>query len=252
MIPQVITTAGPLWESELVERARATGTLRIAERAFHPAQVHRALADRRARTVLVGAEIPWLSPGLVGAWRRMGAVVIGINDPYHPPSCRLLEEWGCHFVLEEPDPEWTAAALGVALPATPVPVAPTGPKMVAVGGPRGAPGRTEVALGLAWLAARDGPCLLVEADTSPALGLRLGLPPPPQIHQPVTADGIDLLLWDPRGSAGGILHSGWSRFWDYRTVVVDLGPGHQAFERWPGERVVVCQASPSGIVRAAS
>ncbi len=253
MIPRIVTTAGPLWESELVERARMTGTLRITERAFHPTQVHRALEEQRARAVLVGAEIPWLSPGLVGAWRKMGAAVIGVNDPHHPPSSRLLEDWGCHFVLEEPDPEWAVAALRVASPAPDAaPVGRAGPKVVAVGGPRGAPGRTEVALGLAWLAARNGPCLLVEADTSPALGLRLGLSPPTRLHEPVTVDGIDLLLWDPRGSSGGVLHSGWSRLWDYRTVVVDLGPGHRAFEKWPGERVLVCRASPSGIVRAAS
>lgn len=126
------------------------------------------------------------------------------------------------------------------------------PKVVAVGGPRGAPGRTEVSLGIAWLAARNGSCLLIEADTSPALGLRLGLPPPTRFHEPVTVENVDLLLWDPRGSSGAILGSAWSRFWDYRTVVVDLGPDISALQRWPGERVLVCRASPSGVVRAAS
>ncbi len=203
MFPQVITTAGPLWESELVERARATGTLRIAERAFHPAQVHKDLAEGRARTVLVGAETPWLSPGLVGAWRRMGAVVIGKNDPYHPPSCRLLEERGCHFVVEEPDPEWTAAALGVALSVTPVPVAPTGPKVVAMGGPRGAPGRTEGALGLGscpgWPLPAGGSRYLSRSGA--AAGTPLAASNPPAGHcgrdRPVAVGPPGIGGWNP-------------------------------------------------------
>ena len=248
----MVTTAGPLWESELVERARHTGALRITERAFHPAQVQRALSEKGARAVMVGAEIPWLSGRLVGAWRRLGAVVIGINAPYHFSHERLLESWGCDLILETPDPEWAATALRAGSPTPDAPVAPIpGPTVVAVGGPRGAPGRTEVALGLAWLASQNGSCLLIEADTSPALGLRLGLSPPAHPYEPVATGGMDVLLWSADSSPAGILSSGWSRLWDYRTTVVDLGPGHQAFQEWPGQKVVVCRASPSGIVRAA-
>ena len=251
MIPRVVTTAGPWWESELVERARHTGALRITERASHPAQVQRALGERGARAVVVGAEIPWLSRRLVGAWRGRGAMVIGVDDPHHSPHARLLEDWGCDLVLDAPDPEWAAAALRAASPASDTGPAPPSPTVVAVGGPRGAPGRTEVALALAWLASRRGPCLLVEADTSPALGLRLGLSPPARPHEPVAAAGIDVLLWSAGGTAAGMLNSGWSRLWDYPTTVVDLGPGRRALQEWPGHKVVVCRASPTGIVRAA-
>lgn len=252
MIPRVVTTAGPVWESDLVDRARTSGTLRIVRRAFRPEPIYRMLAEGRARAVVVGADIPWLSSGLVSAWRRMGAVVIGIDDPHRSPSQHLLEDWGCHVVLEEPDPEWAAACISAILPSIAASPNPPAPNVVAVGGPRGAPGRTEVALGMAWLAARSGSCLLIEADTSPALGLRLGLPPPTEPHQTVTMGQIDLLLWDPGGSSGGTLRNGWSRSWDYRTVVVDLGPGISAFQDWPGQRVVVCRATPPGIVRTAS
>lgn len=116
MIPRVVTTAGPVWESELADRARATGRLRIVDRAFHPVQVQRALAGGRARAVLVGGEIPWLSPGLIRAWRRMGAVVIGVDHPDQPSARRLLEQWGCHVVIDEADPEWTAAAFWALAP----------------------------------------------------------------------------------------------------------------------------------------
>ncbi|MCY3562800.1 MAG: hypothetical protein F4Z41_02535 [Acidimicrobiia bacterium] len=252
MIPRVVTTAGPVWESELVDRARESGTLRIVKRAFHPAPVHRILAEGRAEAVVVGADVSWLSSGLVSAWRRMGAVVIGIDEPHHPFGRHLLEDWGCHLVLEEADPEWTAASLSAMFPSPAASLNPPAPTVVAVGGPRGAPGRTEVALGIAWLASRSGPCLLIEADASPALGLRLGLPPPTESHQVVTAGQVDLLLWDPRGSSGGVLRNGWASLWDYRTAVVDLGPGVSAFRDWPGQRVVVCRASPPGIVRTAS
>ena len=202
--------------------------------------------------MLVGVEIPWLSPGLVAAWRDMGALVMGVNDPYHPPAERLLDDWGCDFVLTDPDPEWVASVVRTARPAADrSPGARRRQRVVAVGGPRGAPGRTEVALGLAWVAARTGSCLLVEADNAPGLGLRLGLPPPPSPHQTVTTHGVDLLLWSPYRSAGGLLTGGWSMLHEYQTTVVDLGPSPAAFEKWPGERVVVCDARPSGIVRGA-
>lgn len=253
MIPRAVTTAGPVWESELVERARLTGRLRITQRAVHPAQVQRALQERAAQAVVVGAEIPWLSSELIGAWRNMGAAVVGIGDPYNSSNIRLLEDWGCDLVLEEPDPEWAAAGLRLTSPTRQAGLrTPKDSKVVAVGGPRGAPGRTEVALGLAWMAARTGSCLLIEADTSPALGLRLGLPPPAHPYEPTTAHGMDVLLWSAGGSSVGMMNSGWSRFSDYQTTVVDLGPGHSWFEQWPGEKVVVCHSSPSGIVRAAS
>ena len=229
-----------------------TGTLRIVERAFHPAQVHRALADQLPNAVMVRTEIPWLSHGLVDTWRQMGTVVIGVNDPYQPVNCRLLEDWGCHFVLEEPDPEQAAAILLATRSTNTCHTTPKSPMVVAVGGPRGAPGRTEVAVGLAWLGARSGACLLIEADPSPTLGLRLGLAPPSRYQEPITTHGIDVLLGGIGETFGGMIHGGWSRLWDYQTVVVDLGPGHRSFENWPGERVVVCEASPSGIVRAAA
>lgn len=251
MIPRVVTVAGPWWESELVERARHTGALRIAERASHPAQVQRALGERGARAVVVGAEIPWLSRRLVGAWRSLGAVVIGVDDPHYSSRAGLLEDWGCDVVLDAPDPEWAAAALRAASPAADAGAAPPSPTVVAVGGPRGAPGRTEVALALAEVASRSGPCLLIEADTSPALGLRLGLSPPARPHEPVAAGGIDVLLWSAGGTPSGLLNSGWSRLWDYPTTVVDLGPGRRALQEWPGHKVVVCRATPVGIVRAA-
>lgn len=253
MIPRVVTTAGPGWESELVEQARLTGSLKIAQRAFHPAQVQQVLRRGTARAVLVGAEIPWLSPGLISAWQDRGLVVIGISDSYHPLDCELLEDWGCNYVLEQPDPEWAATVLRADSPGRDLARGvQEGPTVVAVGGPRGAPGRTEVALGLAWMAARTGPCLLIEADPSPTLGLRLGLPPPTNAYEPVDFHGIDVLLQRAGGSAVGMLVGGWSRLWDYPITVVDLGPCVKSFEQWPGQKVVVCEASPSGIVRAAS
>ena len=253
MIPRVVTTAGPMWESELVDEARLTGSLRIVRRAFHPVQVQDALRQRAAQGVLVGAEIPWLSPGLIDAWKQRGAAVIGIDDPYQPVNRGLLEDWGCDYVLEAPDPTWAATVLRAGFQfVDPAPVEDQMPGLVAVGGPRGAPGVTEVSLGLAWMAARTGSCLLIEADPSPSLGLRLGLPPPTNAHEPVTVHGIDILLRGAGESSVGMLSSGWSRLWDYQTTVVDLGPYLDSFEQWPGQRVVVCRASPSGIVRAAS
>ena len=51
----------------------------------------------------------------------------------------------------------------------------------------GAPGRTEIALALAWIASGRGVCTLVDADLSaPGLAVRLGIPPRPDL-----ADAVD-------------------------------------------------------------
>ena len=102
MIPRVVTTAGPFWESELVEQARLTGSLRIVRRASHPFQVQDALRHRSAQGVLVGLEIPWLSRGLISAWKNDGATVLGIEDPYQPVGRGLLEDWGCNHIHGPP------------------------------------------------------------------------------------------------------------------------------------------------------
>jgi MinD-like ATPase involved in chromosome partitioning or flagellar assembly len=146
--------------------------------------------------------------------------------------------------------------------------------LLAITGGAGAPGRTEVALALAWRRSGRGRCILVDADLeAPSLAVRLGVAPRPDLADAVDAVHIagDLApdLIHPAGRLGIVTGSHRPGEPPLRpepvfdvvdaartgaTVVVDTG-------RWPlgaeivkaaTTAVVVADASPSGIVRGAA
>ncbi len=141
-------------------------------------------------------------------------------------------------------------------------------------GPRGAPGRTEVALGLAWCMAGDGPVALIDADRhAPALAVRLGIPPRPDV-----ADAVDHIFSNGVESTPDTHRLGRLRVlpgahrpgepalrsetvFDVvealrgeAAVVVDLGPFPEGGETLKAstEAWMVIDASPIGVVRAAT
>jgi hypothetical protein len=168
---------------------------------------------------------------------------------------RILEQGSVPVIVDATDPPGRfLGAITSATVASPVahPVAP----MLTVTGPRGAPGRSEIAVALAWVASSRGNTLLVELDDdAPGLGLRLGLEPvlagAPRRQQ---AGPIELLSL-PAG--GGPLSASLARRLiegartSFDTVVVDAGPipaRHGGFHG--GRAVLVVQPSPTGLVRA--
>jgi hypothetical protein len=147
------------WESRLVAAARATAAIRLVLRAYLPDEVLERGAD--LDVVVVGSETPWASAVRLRSWSRAGLLVVGVHPAGdRPASVRLAE---ADLVLPDDLPaETMLREIRLLEPAAlrPDPGYPT----VAVTGARGAPGRTEVALGIAWLLSGEGPATLVDAD----------------------------------------------------------------------------------------
>jgi hypothetical protein len=239
-VATIVTAA--LWEQELVAAARRTGRVRIVVRCADP--VAAGAAAGRVGAIVVGSATPWLSAGAVDGWRRAGALVVGVVESGDRAAHGRLQRLGCDIVAED-EPEMlldSIALIGSSSTGRPDP-------WHVVTGPRGAPGRTEVALGLAL--ALEPPVLLVEADrAAPSLGLRLGLPPERSRPQARRWGPIGVVTVSPGTTLAELDEI--AAAWDGR-VVVDAGPEPgQARRRSPARTVVVATATPVGMVRAAA
>jgi hypothetical protein len=98
--PAVATVLSPReWEPRLAEEIRDTGTVRLVARAADPDDV----VDRidEIEVVVVGAETPWLSSWLVGAWRRLGLIVVGVHEEPDQPARRLFVTGGADEIVSE-------------------------------------------------------------------------------------------------------------------------------------------------------
>lgn len=138
----------------------------------------------------------FLSHRLVTELHRAGRAVLGLYDPDDAHGKGELHGAGVDLTVPHDAPpeeivgaaaSLTSARPGLSTPAqqlpAPPPPGPAGP-LVAVVGPPGGCGRSEVALGLAVALARRGlPTALVEGDEEgAALCARLGLPPYPNLR----------------------------------------------------------------------
>lgn len=252
MIPTIATVvdAHP-WEEALVRSARTAGLARVRRRCLDPGEVEAVVDDVDA--LLLGADIPWVSAPLVARWSSRTAV-IGVVAGDADPMARVLAAGGCTLLVPRTAPP--AAVLGeIAFlddPGDPGLEAVTG-TVVAVTGARGAPGVSEIALALAWLASRSHRALLVEEDIeAPSLGLRLGLPPlsPGRPRRLGSLDVLTVPVREPgiAGVLAGQLVAA-SRE-SYELTVVDRGT-ETAAGRLADRIVLVADGSPAGLVRAA-
>lgn len=255
MRPALVTVIGGRhWELRVVHEARNSGTARILARCTEPAQVERWLSE--ADAVMIGAEVPWLGAGIVGRWRAAGVLVVGMADD---SSTGFLRAVGCDLVLSaSDDPDSALRAITVAstqrsTPRTPIP----GP--VTVVGPRGAPGRSEIALSLAHGLSRVRPTTLVELDSqAPSLGLRAGLRPRPDITDadlcPTSGrQALHILTAPTANTALGssvVYRIVAASLAEGRFTVCDAGPP-PARPVFDGSAVVVCDPSEVGLVRVA-
>jgi MinD-like ATPase involved in chromosome partitioning or flagellar assembly len=169
------------WEPRLVAHARETAELRIVLRAFQPDEIE----DRRDEIdiVVAGAEVAWVTPAQIATWQRMGLGVLGIHARGDEPAAAMLSEAGVDELAgDDTDPDSLITAIRFLAPrAEHAQTAETGTSVAVIGG-RGAPGTTEVALGLAVSAAALGDAVLVDLDLgAPSIAIRLGLTPRPDI-----------------------------------------------------------------------
>lgn len=209
MIPDVAIVVSPReWAERLHRFVADHGGARVRARVLDGRQ---ALEERY--DVLVAEDLTsFLTPRLVGTLQRDGRRVLGVFEPTEPRGRERLHELGVDdtvpatvdpeellravdalavAVTSDLDAELVRLAGGPGQPEQPpTPDAGAGPGrglLVAVGGPAGAPGATEVAVGLAVAAGGGGePAVVVDCDdVAPALAQRLGLPLHPNLRTAV-------------------------------------------------------------------
>ncbi|MEN8113623.1 MAG: hypothetical protein ABFS21_04495 [Actinomycetota bacterium] len=169
------------WEPGLVSYARETAELRIVLRAFQPREIEEHADD--IDVVVAGGEVSWVTPTQIASWQRSGLGVLGIHPKEDEPAAEMMRMSGVNEILpDNADVRTIVTAIRFISPsAGPIDRDGAG-SVIAVLGPRGAPGISEVALGLAWESGRKSATLLIDLDlTAPSLAIRLGLPPRPDI-----------------------------------------------------------------------
>ena len=274
MTPRVATVLSAReWESSFVAHAREAATVRLVLRAFVPDEV--ASEADRIDVVVAGAETPWVTPARLRTWRRAGLRIVGIHPRGDQPARDRLAAGGADEILpDDVGPEAIARTALMLEPASAVSEGGAPGRLIAVTGPRGAPGRTEVAIALAWASAGGRTTLLADLDLeAPAVAVRLGMPPRPDV-----TDAADAVL-----STGGLTGEATQRLGSLLVVVGSHRPGEPPLRStlvddlvdaarathdlvvvdagpWPASERVVKQAtdaalvtatSPSGVVRTA-
>jgi MinD superfamily P-loop ATPase len=261
------------WESGLVVQAKETAEVRLVLRAYRPEEVEEE-ADR-LDVVVAGAETTWVTPARIAAWRRRGLRVVGIFPCGDGPTRQRLVAGGADEVLPDDTPAGEVVrTIRLLRPAAAAVTASSPGRLVVVTGPPGAPGRTEIALTLAWNWAAGKRVLLADLDlAAPALAVRLARPPRPDLIDAAEAVHESGALPVRTTARCGPLHLvvGASRRGEAllpshlvadvaaaaralaEVVVVDAGPsrGDEALLKAADAAVLVAEASPVGLVRAA-
>lgn len=258
------------WEARLVAAARTTAAVRLVVRAFRPDEILERVSD--IDVVVVGSEVPWATVARIAAWSRSGLRVVGVHPAGDRPAGERLAAGGADVVIPDDVPtETMLREIRLLEPASSRAAAEC--PLIAVTGARGAPGRTEVALALAWLMSGQGTAVLADVDLeAPGVAIRMGIPPRPDL-----ADAVDEVHGSGSISATSLHAVGRLRVLpgshrpgepslriepvqdvidairSQAGVVVDCGPWPQGSEliKAATTALVVVDSSPRGIVRAA-
>lgn len=262
------------WEPNLIAHARDSASLRIVLRAYQPEDIDKRIDE--IDVVVAGAETSWVTATVISGWKRAGLSVVGMAPEGDQPAFGMLELGGCDESL--PDTTDTNAliqAVRFVVPAErPESVRRSG-KVVAVVGPRGAPGRSEVAVAFSYhCAAAARSTVLVDLDVeAPGIAIRLGLPPRPDIldaANAVRSDSVELpdtchqagsldIITGSHRRDGSLLRPGEAEavvreatsVWD--VIVLDVGPAADlgVWSTEPDHLILVVEGSAVGLVRAA-
>ena len=183
----VTAGTGAAWEAALVQACQEPGApAEIVQRCYDLGDLLAVATTGRAQAALVASGTRWLDREAVTRLTATGVTVIGVAPSGDDHAERRLRQLGISHVGRDTDPPATLIALATtAALAEPrdtadatsgPPAHPTSPgqtesfgrrhTLIAVWGPKGAPGRTTIALNLAFEAAPlAGETLLVDADT---------------------------------------------------------------------------------------
>jgi Flp pilus assembly CpaE family ATPase len=179
----VTAGAGAAWESALVQACQAGQVAaQVVHRCYDLGDLLAVAVAGQAEAAVVAAATRWLDRDALAQLAAAGLAVVGVAPAGDEASERRLRQLGLVQVASDGDPpdalvERARDALAAepgeeeAPPAAPdqVPALPERDArhvLAAVWGPKGAPGRTTVAVNLAFEAAATGAeVLLVDADT---------------------------------------------------------------------------------------
>ncbi|HSM01322.1 MAG TPA: hypothetical protein VK960_02615, partial [Acidimicrobiia bacterium] len=240
-------------------------------RAFLPTEV--AEQATSLDVVVVGSETPWATTARLSVWKRDGLRVIGVHPVGDRPAADRLRAAGVDLVL--PDDIGAEAMLREIRLVEPAAARDDGTRpLLAVTGARGAPGRTEVALTIAWNVSGRSETVLIDADLdAPAMAIRLGIAPRPDIADAVDAvhargdlppsflHRIGRMAVLPGSHRPGEPPLRPEPIFDVvdaarssGTTVVDTGPwpANQEIVKAAATAVMVVDSTPVGIVRAAT
>ncbi len=255
------------WEPKLVDAARRDPTVRVVRRAYEPQDLERAAP---LDIVVVGAETSWITSSRIRSIRRNGTRVIGVYPSGDRPGHELLRRGGVDVALPDSTPAEDLLSAASMVAADSLPSIQTG-RLISVTGPRGAPGRTEVAVALAQSIARRTPTAIVDLDIeAPGVAFRLGLGPGPGLVDIVDAARSGDRELKPNSIGPGELTvvggSGLPSTATFNTAelldtvltaftvsVADAGPwriGNPSLST-SDAIVLVCDAHPTSLIRAA-
>lgn len=141
-------------------------------RRVDPSEV-RDLALAAVDALLIAPTRGTLTPDLVSACDRAGVRILAVGDA----DSRTLSRYGLGAPLPFETPAWRIVQLLASAPLAPEAAPSQRPRVLAVWGPQGAPGRSTVAIQLAVELSRAGRrTALVDADSvAPSIALQLGL-----------------------------------------------------------------------------
>ena len=176
----VTAGVGAAWEAALVQACQAGQVAaRVLHRCYDLGDLLAVAAAGQAEVAVVAAGTRWLDRDALARLAAAGLAVVGVTAAGDEDGERRLRQLGLLHVASDADPpealvDQARAALAEPDPedATPEPDVPppadgdTRRVLAAVWGPKGGPGRTTVAVNLAFeAAAAGGEVLLVDADT---------------------------------------------------------------------------------------
>jgi len=178
----VTAGAGAAWESALVQACQAGQVAaQVVHRCYDLGDLLAVAAAGQAEAAFVAAGTRWLDRDALARLAAAGLAVVGVAPAGDEAGEHRLRQLGLLHVATDRDPpdvlvDRARAALDTEPAADDPPPAPdqapTEPDtdgrrvLAAVWGPKGAPGRTTVAVNLAFeAAAAGGEVLLVDADT---------------------------------------------------------------------------------------
>ena len=179
---QVTAGVGAAWEAALVQACQAGQVgAQVLHRCYDLGDLLAVAAAGQAEVAVVAAGTRWLDRDALARLAAAGLAVVGVASAGDEDSERRLRQLGLLHVASDADPPDTLVDRArAALAAEPdhgdeppgpgeVPARPDRDArrtLTAVWGPKGGPGRTTVAVNLAFeAAAAGGEVLLVDADT---------------------------------------------------------------------------------------